>query len=68
VVVNASTWKMRKGVSAAYRMSFARIRATGYTSINRRGGLECLRRGISNTRLTCEPIEPDPVNAGVGSR
>ena len=40
VSVNASTWKMRKGVSAAYRASFARIRASGYTYVNRRGGPE----------------------------
>src|ERR1700721_1156046 len=66
VAVNASTWKMRKSVSAAYSKSFARIRATGYTSLNPgvvRSGLRC---GKSNSRLTCEPVEPEPVNPGVG--
>ena len=33
------------------------------------GGLfKGLRCGKSAPRLTCEPVEPDPVNAGVGSR
>src|SRR6202051_120194 len=33
------------------------------------GGLERdLRRGMSTIRLTCEPVEPDPGNAGVGKR
>jgi uncharacterized protein YqgV (UPF0045/DUF77 family) len=57
---------MRKSVSAAYPKSFARIGATGYTSLNPgvvRSGLRC---GKSNSRLTCEPVEPEPVNPGVG--
>lgn len=34
VRVNASTWNIRKRVSAAYADSFARIRAPSYTSVN----------------------------------
>jgi hypothetical protein len=46
-------------------MSFARIRASGYTSVNLGVVVTGLRRGKSD--LTCEPVEPDPVNSGVGS-